>query len=51
MRQLHRDHQDSHYVSAILQYAKAFTVEFSSYCQYISVDDKAIIPVGEPDGR
>ena len=49
MRQLHRDHQYSHYVSAILQYAKAFTVEFSSYCQYISVDDKAIIPVGEPD--
>ena len=37
-------------MSAILQYTKAFTVEFSSYCQYISVDDKAIIPVGEPDG-
>ena len=46
--QLHRDHQDSHYVSAILQYLRAFAVEFHSYCQYVSVDDKATIPVGDP---
>ena len=48
VRQFHRDHQDSHYVSAILQYLRAFAVQFRSYCQYISVDDKATIPIGDP---
>ena len=47
VRQLHRDHRDSHYVSAILQYVKAFGVRFCSYCQYVSVDDKANIPIGD----
>ena len=49
VRQLHKDHIDSHYVSALLKYARAFAVVFRDYCQYISVDDKAIIPVGYPD--
>ena len=49
VRQLHRDHQDSHYVSALLQYVKSFAVQFRSHCQYVSVDDKATIPIGEPD--
>ena len=49
VRQLHKDHQDSHYVSALLQYVKSFTVHLRSHCQYISVDDKATIPAGEPD--
>ena len=48
VRQLHRDHQDSHYVSAILQYVKAFALQFHSYCQYVAVDDKATIPIGDP---
>ena len=48
VRQLHRDHQDSHYVSALLQYLREFAVRFHSYCLYVSVDDKANIPVGEP---
>ena len=32
VRQLHRDHQDSHYVSALLQYVKSFAVQFRSHC-------------------
>ena len=48
VRQLHCDHQDSHYVSAILQYAKKFAVHFHSCCQYVCVDDKANIPIGNP---
>ena len=50
VRQLHKVHQDSHYVSALLKYVKSFAVRFCSYCLYVSVDDKAIVPVGEPDG-
>ena len=48
VRQLHKDHQDSHYVSALLQYVKSFAIAFSTHCNLVSVDDKAIIPVGEP---
>jgi len=46
--QLYRDHHDSHYVSAILQYAKEFAVRFRSCYQFVSVDDKANIPIGDP---
>ena len=49
VRQLHRDHQDSHYVSALLQYVRSFAVSSSDHCTLVSVDDKAIIPVGEPN--
>ena len=49
VRQLHRDHQDSHYVSALLQYVRSFAVSYSDHCTLVSVDDKAIIPVGEPN--
>ena len=28
---------------------KSFAVQFRSHCQYVSVDDKATIPIGEPD--
>ena len=48
VRQLHRDHQDSHYVSVLLQYVKAFSVQYKSDLLFVSVDDKAIIPVGSP---
>ena len=33
VQQLHKDHQDSHYVSALLQYVKSFTVHLRSHCQ------------------
>ena len=41
-------HVDSRYVSMILQYLKEFCVAIRSLVTYASVDDKAIIPVGEP---
>lgn len=49
VRQLRRDHQDSHYVSVLLQYVRAFAVQYKSNLIFVSVDDKAVIPVGEPD--
>ena len=48
-RQLHREHLDSKYVAVILRYAKELAVRHSECTLMISVDDKAIIPVGEPD--
>lgn len=48
-RQMRKSHTDAHYVNALLQYVKGFCVKFKDFCQYISADDKAIIPVGEPD--
>ena len=47
--QLRKSHPDSHYVSALLQYTRHFVVRFRDYTTYMSVDDKAIVPVGEPD--
>lgn len=49
VRQLNKSHQDAHYVSALLQYLKSFAVLFADICNYVSVDDKATIPIGEPD--
>ena len=49
IRQIHKEHQDSRYVSVILKYVKAFVVRFAQYVQMVSIDDKAVVPVGEPD--
>jgi len=38
----------SHYVSVLQQYLKEFSVQQRDVATYISIDDKAIIPVGEP---
>ena len=48
VRQLRKEHPDSHYVSALLQYVN-FSVRFRDNLMVVSVDDKAIIPVGEPN--
>ena len=48
IRQLRHEHVDSKYVSVLLQYLKEFCVQERDIVNYISVDDKAIIPVGEP---
>lgn len=48
IRQLRHTHPDSHYVSVLLKYVKEFSVRFRNVLRYVSVDDKAIIPVGEP---
>ena len=49
VRQLRKSHPDCHYVSALLQYAYHFAVRFCDYVNFVPVDDKAIVPVGEPD--
>ena len=49
VRQLHKEHIDSHYVSALLKYVRSFAVLFHDCCHLISVDDKAVIPVGDPN--
>ena len=41
IRQLRKDHPDAKYCSVILKHADIVT--------YLSVDDKAIVPVGEPE--
>ena len=48
IRQLRKEHPDIHYVSALLQYVRNFAVQFRDHLMLVSVDDKAIIPVGEP---
>ena len=46
MRQLRKEHSDSHYVNSLLQYVKHFSVHHRSILTYVSVDDKAVVPVG-----
>lgn len=48
VQQLRRSHPDSKYVSVLLKYLKSFTVKFRHLTTYASIDDKAIIPLGEP---
>ena len=50
IRQLRKDHPDSHDVSALLRYVKDFSIEYRNNIVVISVDDECIMPVGEPDG-
>lgn len=47
-QQLRHEHPDSKYVAVILRYAKQFSVLHSESILMISVDDKAIVPVGDP---
>ena len=49
IRQLCKNHPDKHYVSALLQYVRDFSVKFRDCLMLISVDDKAVVPVGEPN--
>ena len=48
-RQMRKSHPDSKYVAVTLQYVKNFAVKYKSHALLLSVDDKAIVPVGEPD--
>lgn len=48
-RQMRKSHPDGRYVAVILRYIKQFTVSFTEYTLLLSVDDKAIVPVGEPN--
>lgn len=48
-RQMRKSHPDSKYVAVILQYVKSFAVQYRNHVLLLSVDDKAIVPVGEPE--
>ena len=48
VRQLRKEHPNSYYVSALLQYVRHFSVAHRLVTTLVSVDDKAIILVGEP---
>ena len=48
IRQMRKSHPDARYVSVLLKYLKGFAVLNSQYTSYVSADDKAIIPVGDP---
>ena len=45
IRQLRKDHPDAKYCSIILKYARNFACLHSDIVTYMSVDDKAIVPV------
>jgi len=49
VRQLRKEHPDQHYVSALLKYAKCFAIKYQLKLLMLSVDDKCIVPVGEPN--
>jgi hypothetical protein len=48
-RMLRATHPDSKYCATQYKYLKQFCVDHKDVCHLISVDDKAIIPVGEPN--
>ena len=47
-RQMRSQHEDAKYVYHQQLYAKEFAIRFKDYCSFMSSDDKALIPVGEP---
>ena len=49
VRQLCKEHPDARYVGNILKYVKEFAVLHKPLICMLSVDDKVIVPVGEPD--
>ena len=49
IRQMRKEHPDSHYVSALLKYVYEFAVKYRNEVLLLSVDDKCIVPVGEPN--
>ncbi len=51
IRQQRKDHADSHYVNALQLYTKQFAVKYRDILTCVAVDDKAIVPVGEPDSH
>ena len=49
IRQLRKDHPDAKYCRVILKYARQFSCLHRAVATYMSVDDKAIVPVGKPN--
>ncbi len=47
-RQLSADHPDGQYAATIYRYLKDMTIKYRDNCVFVCVDDKALIPLGEP---
>lgn len=47
-RQLRGEHEDSKYCAVQFNLLKAFAVRYHEYVHFLSEDDKAIIPIGQP---
>ena len=48
-RLIRADHPDAKYAAMQYKYLKHFAVKHQKYCLMISLDDKATVPVGEPE--
>ena len=49
LRQLRSAHPDDHYCSALFKMQRAMCVEHREHSCFVCLDDKAKVPVGEPD--
>jgi hypothetical protein len=47
-RMSHMNHIDARYVATLYRYLKEFVVLYKSTCKLFFLDDKSIVPVGEP---
>ena len=47
-RQMRSQHEDAKYVYRQQVYVREHAIRFKDHCNFISSDDKALIPVGEP---
>ena len=49
IRQLHLNHIDSHYASAIFRYLKELAIKFKDHTWLVFLDDKHRCKIGEPE--
>ena len=47
-RQFRKTHVDMHYASAIFRYQKEFAIMYKPFCNFVCMDDKHKLKVGEP---
>lgn len=47
-RQFRKEHKDSHYAAAIFRYQREFSILLREHSNFISIDDKHRLKVGEP---
>lgn len=48
-RQFRKAHIDAHYASALFRYQREFAIRYREYCTMVSMDDKHVVKVGEPE--
>ena len=48
-RQLHHSHIDSHYAACVFRYIREYAIICRDFCNFICLDDKHRVKVGEPE--